>query len=101
MKVQKVYRWSEMARWENSKVAQSERREVVRVAIWEKWEGWGGGVVTWQGKKDGRVMRWQGGSFPVLFKGGEHRVESRFHFFFSDANQKIYVFRNMAGCGSV
>ena len=69
--------------WENSEVAQSERWGCSEVRICEK-----GGGVKWQGEKDGRVARWQGGRFPVLFKDGGRRVRPRFHLFVSDANQQ-------------
>ena len=36
------------------------------------------------GKVAGRVVRWQGGTFLVLFKTGEHRVSPRFYLFVSD-----------------
>ena len=32
-------------------------------------------------------VRWEGGRFLVLFKGGEHRVSPRFDLFVSDVNQ--------------
>ena len=48
----------------------------------------GRGGVKLQGEKDGRVARWQGGRFPVLFKDGGRRVRPRFHLFVSDANQQ-------------
>ena len=32
-------------------------------------------------------MKWEAGRFLVLFKGGEHRVSSRFYLFISDVNQ--------------
>ena len=41
----------------------------------------------WQGREGGRVVRWEGGRFLVLFKGGGCRVSPRFHFFVSDVNQ--------------
>ena len=47
-----------------------------------------GGVVRWYSGKDGRVVKWQGGRFPVLFKGGGRRVRPRFHLLVSDANQQ-------------
>ena len=50
--------------------------------------GGGRGVAREQGKKDGRVGRWQGGGFPVLFKGGGCRVRPRFNPFVSDGNQQ-------------
>ena len=50
--------------------------------------GRGRGVAREQGKKDGRVVRWQGGGFPVLFKGGGCRVRPRFNPFVSDGNQQ-------------
>ena len=40
----------------------------------------------WEGGKGGRVMRWEGGRFLVLFKDWEHRVSPRFNFFVSDVN---------------
>ena len=46
------------------------------VASWERW----------QGGKDGRVVKWQGKRFLVLFEGGGHRGSSRFHLFVSDVN---------------
>ena len=41
----------------------------------------------WQGREGGRVVRWEGGRFLVLFKGGGCRVSPRFHLFVSDVNQ--------------
>ena len=32
-------------------------------------------------------MRWEGGRFLVLFKGGEHRASARFYLFVSNVNQ--------------
>ena len=76
--------WSEVTRWErweNSEVAQSERWEGSEVAICKRrGVGWG--------SKYGRVVKWQGGRFPVLFKVGGYRVRPRFHLFVSDANQQ-------------
>ena len=46
------------------------------------------GIVRWHSRKDGRVVKWQGGRFPVLFKGGGRRVTPSFHLFVSDANQQ-------------
>ena len=43
-------------------------------------------IKKWQGGKGGRVMRWQSGSYPVLFEDGGRRVSPRFHFFVSDVN---------------
>ena len=40
-----------------------------------------------QGGKGGSVVRWEGGRFLVLFKGGEHRLSPRFYLFISDVNQ--------------
>ena len=83
-----MYEWSEVARWErweNSEVAQSDRREGSKVSIWERWDR---GIERWHGKKDGRVARCQGGRFAVLFKCGRRRVRPRFHLFVSDANQQ-------------
>ena len=37
--------------------------------------------------KVGRMVRREGGSFLVLFKGGEYRVSPRFYLFVSDVNQ--------------
>ena len=48
--MRKVYGWSEVVRWENSEVAQSERWKHNEVAIW----------------KNGRVVSRQGG---IKFKG--------------------------------
>ena len=35
-----------------------------------------------------RVVKWQGGSFLVLFKSGGHMVSSTFHLFVSDVDQQ-------------
>ena len=35
----------------------------------------------WKGRKDGRVVRWEGGRFLILFKGGGCRVSPIFHLF--------------------
>ena len=43
--------------------------------------------MRWQSGKGRRVLRWQGGRFLVLFKGGEDRVSSRFYLFVSNVNQ--------------
>ena len=43
--------------------------------------------MRWQGGKGRRVLRWQGGRFLVLFKGGEDRVSPRFYLFVSNVNQ--------------
>ena len=43
--------------------------------------------MMWQGRKGGRVVRWEGARFMVLFKGGEHSVSPRFYLFFYDFNQ--------------
>ena len=32
------------------------------------------------------MVRWESGSFLVLFKGGGRRVSQRFHLFISDVN---------------
>ena len=56
-----------------------------------RWEG--GRVERWQG---GKVVRWQGGRmmspkdgrYLVLFKGGGHKMSSRFRLFVSDVNQR-------------
>ena len=40
-----------------------------------------------EGGKGGRVLRWQGGRFLVLFKGGRCRVSQTFHLFVSHVNQ--------------
>ena len=45
------------------------------------------GVQGWQGGKGRRVVRWEGGRFLILFKGGKHRVSPRFYLFVSDVNQ--------------
>ena len=45
-----------------------------------------GEVGRWDGK-GGRVVRWEGGRFLVLFKGRKHRVSPRFYLFVSDVNQ--------------
>ena len=34
-----------------------------------------------------RMVRWEGGSFLVLFRGGEHRVSPGFYLFVSDVDQ--------------
>ena len=53
-----------------------------------RWVGRKGGrVMRRQGGKVGGVVRWEGGRFLVLCKGGERRVSPRFHFFVSDVNQ--------------
>ena len=44
--------------------------------------------MRWQVEKGGRVVKWQGGRFLVVFKGGGHRVTPRFHLFVSDVDQK-------------
>ena len=43
--------------------------------------------MTWEGGKGGRMVRWEGGRFLVLFKGGEHGVSPRFYLSVSDVNQ--------------
>ena len=43
--------------------------------------------MRWQGRKGGQVVRWEGGRFLVLFKGGVNRVSPRFYLFVSDVNQ--------------
>ena len=43
--------------------------------------------MRWQGRKGGRVMKWEGERFLVLFQGGEQRVSPRFYLFVSDVNQ--------------
>ena len=72
-----------------------------REVSWEKWETselerWERCMsgVSWQGGKVGRVVRWQGGRFLVIFRDGECRVRSRFHLFAYDANQQ----NEGAGC---
>ena len=40
-----------------------------------------------QGRKGGRVVRWEGGRFMVLFKSGEHSGSPRFYLLVSDVNQ--------------
>ena len=45
-------------------------------------------VVRWQGGKGGRIVRWHGERFLVLFEGGGCRVSPRFHLFVSDVNQE-------------
>ena len=47
-----------------------------------------GGIVRWHGRTDARVVKCQGGRFPVLFEGGERRVRPRFHLFVSYASQQ-------------
>ena len=44
-------------------------------------------VMRWQGEKGGTVVRWESERFLVLFKGGEHRLSTRFYLFVSDVNQ--------------
>ena len=56
--------------------------EVDEVGKWKRWK-----VMRWQGKKGRRVVRWEGGRFLVLFRGGKYRVSPRFCFFVSDVNQ--------------
>ena len=51
------------------------------------WGGKGAKVMRCQGEKSGRVVKWKGGRFLVLLKGGEHGVSPRFYFFASDVNQ--------------
>ena len=49
-----------------------------------KFQGFPGLVGTmrgWKGRKDGRVVRWEGGRFLILFKGGGCRVSPIFHLF--------------------
>ena len=36
----------------------------------------------------GRLVRWQGGRYLVLFKDGGHKMSPRFHLFVSDVNQR-------------
>ena len=43
--------------------------------------------MRWQGGEGGRVVRWDGGRFLVLFKGGGCRVSPRFHLFLFDVSQ--------------
>ena len=43
--------------------------------------------MRWQGEKGGKVERWDGGMFLVLFKGGKRRVSPGFHLFVSGVNQ--------------
>ena len=43
--------------------------------------------MRWKVGKGGKVVRWEGGGFLVLFKGGGCRVTPRFHLFVSDINQ--------------
>ena len=50
-----------------------------RVVRWQV--GKGGRVVRRQGGKGGKVLRWHGGRFLVLFKGGRCMVSQRFHLF--------------------
>ena len=59
-------------RWEGSEVGRQERWESSEVARWEK-----------RG-----VVRYQGGRFLVLFKGGEHRLSPRFKLFVSDVTHQ-------------
>ena len=49
--------------------------------------GWGG-VVGWHGGNNRRVVKWQGGWIPVLFKDGERRLRTRYHHFVPDPNQQ-------------
>ena len=58
------------------------RWEVGEVGRWERWKG--NVVGRWERRG---VVRWEGGKFLVLFKGGEHRVSPRFYHFVSDVNQ--------------
>ena len=51
-------------------------------------------VVGRQFGKGGTVVRWQGGRFLVLFKGGGCRMSSRLYLFVSDVNQQ----NEGAGC---
>ena len=44
-------------------------------------------VMMRQGRKGGRVVRWEGGRFMVLFKSGEHSGSPRFYLLVSDVNQ--------------
>ena len=39
-------------------------------------------VVRWQGGKGGRIVRWHGERFLVLFEGGGLKVSPRFHLLF-------------------
>ena len=41
----------------------------------------------WEVDEAGRMERWEGWRFLVLFKGGEHRVSPGFYLFVSDVNQ--------------
>ena len=50
--------------------------------------------MRWQVGKGGRVVRYQGRRFLVLFKSGECRVSPRFHLFVPDVNQR----NKGAGC---
>ena len=77
--------------------------------------------MRWQ---DGRMVRQKGGRCLVLFKGGAHKMNPRFHLFVSDVNQgkegvgwvqDFFVWlqgwkdfldlsrtvKNIVGCGSV
>ena len=63
-------RWEKVMRWHFGKGG-----------VW-------GGIVRWHGRTDARVVKCQGGRFPVLFKGGERRVRPRFHLFVSYASQQ-------------
>ena len=65
---------------------------------WQVWKGgWEGSskelarcgrckVGRWQGGKGGRMEKWQGERFLVLFKIGGYRVSPRFHLFVSDVD---------------
>ena len=44
--------------------------------------------MRWLGGKGGRMVKWQGGRFLLLFKSGGHRVSPRFHLFVSDIDQR-------------
>ena len=52
-----------------------------------RWKDGKGGRMRSQGGEGGRVVRWEGVRFLVLFKGGEHRMSPRFYLFLSDVNQ--------------
>ena len=53
------------------------------VASWERWEGSEG--ARWKGW---RVVRWQRGTFVVLFKGVGCMVGPRLHLFVCDFSQQ-------------
>ena len=46
-------------------------------------------VVRWQVGIGGRIIKWQGGRFPALFKSRGHIVGPRYHLFVSDVDQQL------------